>query len=513
VETLTDQQTGWSLSGGTPVAQGTQSFTADTFAYNVGAGETTFGAASTEEDVRGGFTFGSPPPSFQGADAMTQQYCGGIDADGVHCALGKPIVLYNVASYGYVADTEQDICYSNTRRGPCVIPQPGTLYWLSSTYYHYFRNAEETRLDTVQKEDKVLRPSGVVYSDVTSTLHTYTWDAAGFAATKDGQRLTWTATGRLATVGSNAMTYDAEGRLTSVEFSDGTTWQSRYGGLVMADASGNPLYLDLGACRINLVNNTTLYRHPDLRGNAGKSTSNDAGQITSVNSYTPYGVESRQGTDLSDRMTFAQGLVDGSLVFLGPRVFDEDALQFLSPDPAYGLLHQYTYAQGDPIHYIDDGWEVTQADAYQYQRVGVYGGFFGGAVGGAVGGAIGAELGAPQGEYAGQVMGATMGAIGAQGLYRKAYYLVKGEDIESATTGVNDMIYDQTGVNLNAGSVPPHVVVPSTENAIIPLSKKAIKGLNNLVKDLHERLLGALSGLGGYPVGPGGQYYWPLPGE
>jgi RHS repeat-associated protein len=354
VETLTDQQAGWILGAGSATTSA-ETFSADTFDYSAPATATTFGAASTEEDVKGGFYFNSVPSTFVGADAMTQQYCGGIAADGVSCAFDKPEIIHYPASYGYIYQSQVSICFSNTNGGPCVQASPTGGQWVQLTLHNFLRNAERTRLHTVQREDITVDPNGTTRSNVTSTLHTYTWDSAGFAATKDGQPLTWTATGRLADIGNNAMTYDAEGRLTSIRFSDGTTWTSRFGGLVMADASGNPLYLDLGVCRVNLVDDTTLYRHPDLRGNAGKSTSNDAGQITSVNSYTPYGVESRQGTDRSDRMTFAQGIVDGSLVFLGPRVFDEDALQFLSPDPAYGLLHQYAYAQGDPIHYFDDG--------------------------------------------------------------------------------------------------------------------------------------------------------------
>jgi RHS repeat-associated protein len=508
VETLTDQQSGWSVSGGTPIGQVTQPFTADTFRYDAPAAGTTFGTASTEENVRGGFQLGSPAPAFQGADAMTQQYCGGIDADGVHCALGKPEISYYPASYGYVTDSLHDPCYTVTRGSTtCVIPQPGGLYWEKDTFYHYYRNPEETRLNSVEKEDRVTRPGGTIYSQTFTTLHTYTWDAAGFAATKDGQPITWTATGRLAAIGSNAMTYDAEGGLTSIQFSDGTVWQVRYGGLVMADASGNPLYLDLGFCRVNLTDNTRLYRHPDLRGNVGKSTSNDAGQISSVNSYTPYGIESRQGTDRSDRMIFAQGIVDGSLVFLGPRVFDQDALQFLSPDPAYGLLHQYSYAQGDPIHYWDDGWELRShrdLGALSYE-----------VLPGLVGGLAVVVL-FPEGLplYAAWLVAPAVGgfvAASVETLYRVAYWEYYGTDIEARASGTIDFwltAASHAGLS-EVERVPvvrpnPHPLQPITDAEMKAIIANANRAMAQLRKELQKELSMTI-GLGDPEFSPYGQ--------
>lgn len=263
--------------------------------------------------------------------------------------------------------------------------------------------------------------------------HTYAWDAAGFATSRNGVAIAWTAGGRLASFGADAFTYDGEGRLRSATVA-GITTRRLFGGLVEADAAGAPASLDLRAVAIDLRANTRLYRHFDFRGNV-KSTWDDAGRIRSVVEYGPYGVEQVHG-DPSDRRGFAQGEGAGDLVVLGARVYDPAAAEFLSPDPVYHVLHQYAYAAGDPINWWDaGGLEAEPTPGF------VLAGSFGRLVGTAIVVGIGAAVAllTPGGWLAGGVitttLGSSMGEFGkalAEYIYLEVAKKPKYEDPSAA---------------------------------------------------------------------------------
>lgn len=127
-----------------------------------------------------------------------------------------------------------------------------------------------------------------------------------------------------------------------------------------ADAAGHPLKIELGVCAVDRAAGNHIYRHLDFRGNV-KAWSDDSGQIEAVATYTGYALAGVEG-DQSNQRWFAQGIVGGALVFLGGRVYDQDAMQFLSPDPVFNLLNQFAYAQGDPVNFWDpDGMTVLSA--------------------------------------------------------------------------------------------------------------------------------------------------------
>jgi len=207
--------------------------------------------------------------------------------------------------------------------------------------------------------------------------HRYTWDAAGFATSRDGVPIAWDATGHLASFGPATFAHDAEGRLRG-SLVAGVVKQRRFGGLVEADAAGRPVRIDLGAVEIDLAANRRRYRHLDWRGNV-RSVWSDTGEIQAVREYGAYGVDRTHG-ETDDPRGFAQGLETAGLVVLGDRVYDPAARRFLSPDPVYSAFHQHVYGAGDPANY----WDWTGRTAEQtvgFKLAGAFGegaGFAGG---------------------------------------------------------------------------------------------------------------------------------------
>lgn len=240
------------------------------------------------------------------------------------------------------------------------------------------RNPERNRLHdvvlrTVTPAPKPCSPCEDAQVDVVE--HHYTWDAAGFATSRDGVPLAWDATGHLTAFGPARFERDAEGRLRGSRVA-GVESRRRFGGLVEADANGNAVRIDLGAVAIDLAANRRTYRHFDWRGNV-RSVWDDAGQIRAVREYGAWGPDRRYG-EAGDPRGFAQGLEAAGLVVLGDRVYDPDARQFLSPDPVYSALHQYVYGAGDPANY----WDWTgraAADTVGFRVAGAFGQFVGAA--------------------------------------------------------------------------------------------------------------------------------------
>jgi RHS repeat-associated protein len=248
----------------------------------------------------------------------------------------------------------------------------------------FLRNAERNRLHEV-----VLRtptPAG----PVEAVERRYTWDAAGFATSRDGVPIEWDATGQLARFGAARFERDAEGKLRAATIA-GVTSRRRFGGLVEADATGRALRIDLGGVAIDLVANRMTYRHFDWRGNV-RSVWDASGALVAVREYGAYGLDRSHGDAAGDPRGFAQGLETAGLVVLGARVYDPDARQFLSPDPVYSAFHQHVYAAGDPANY----WDRTGRSAegtVGYQVAGAIGEGFGMAGGFVVGLALGVRSG------------------------------------------------------------------------------------------------------------------------
>ena len=187
----------------------------------------------------------------------------------------------------------------------------------------------------------------------------YTYDAAGFATSRNGIPITWTPTQRLATYGSLTLDWDMEDQL--LHLSDGTTNQDRswFGGRIQVDGAGNPLALDLLEVAIDLQTGDRFYRHADFRGNVS-FVSDDSGDIVALYGYQPYGVGVTYG-DSSDKVRFVGQLeIAPGVYWMGDRIYDSVVGRFLSPDPVFHLLNQYAYTLGNPVWFSDpDGrdWE------------------------------------------------------------------------------------------------------------------------------------------------------------
>lgn len=179
----------------------------------------------------------------------------------------------------------------------------------------------------------------------------YTYDAAGFATSRNGRSLTWTATGRLASHGGDiSLSWDLIGRLVSYT-DNGVTTRFRFGGRVEADAAGNPRAIELGNIRIGLSGAPRLYRHDDFRQNV-KFVTNDDGDTLTHYRYGPYGVSEALGS-AADPIRFVGARQIGELVIVGARILDPVVGRFLSPDPILNLLNQYAYTLGNPIWFHD----------------------------------------------------------------------------------------------------------------------------------------------------------------
>ncbi|MCP5056085.1 MAG: RHS repeat-associated core domain-containing protein [bacterium] len=192
-----------------------------------------------------------------------------------------------------------------------------------------------------------------------AVTHTFTYDAAGFAISRNGAALTWTANGRLASHGADTFQWDMAGRLLSATVSDTTTTRT-FGGAVQADAAGLPTAIDLGEFAIDLTTGDRLYRHFDFRSNV-KFTSDEQGATLAHYHYSPYGVERVYGAT-SDPVRFVGRAEIGELMILGFRIYDPAIGRFLSPDPIFQLINQYTYTFGNPVWFSDpDGTEGMSA--------------------------------------------------------------------------------------------------------------------------------------------------------
>jgi len=198
-------------------------------------------------------------------------------------------------------------------------------------------NPEHNRLNEIQ--------------DASGTpLHTYTWDAAGFATSRDGVPLTWTGDGRIASVGTDLQVkWDLSGRPAAVTVA-GVRLEARFGGRMMADASGQLVSFEIAGGRVeeDLQTGAHTYRHMDYRGNVAFET-DDAGQLLATHSYLPFGPASPGFA----KQSFVRAQQLGDLVWIGPRILDPAAGAFLAPDPIPNLVNQYTYAFGNPIELQD----------------------------------------------------------------------------------------------------------------------------------------------------------------
>ncbi len=216
-------------------------------------------------------------------------------------------------------------------------------------------NAERNRLLEAEVERSGEAP----------VVHHYDYDEAGQLIARDGVAIGWDAGGRLVSIGDViALEWDGLGRLVRV-VQDGVLRSTRFGGEVLADASGAPLALDLGEVKLDLAGAGAgdRYRHMDFRGNV-RLVTDASGEPIVHYEYGGYGISDVEG-DASDGVSFAQGRALGDFLVLGARVYDPEVGRFLSPDPMFSALSSHVYALGNPVALWDpDGMypSFTPAD-------------------------------------------------------------------------------------------------------------------------------------------------------
>jgi RHS repeat-associated protein len=165
--------------------------------------------------------------------------------------------------------------------------------------------------------------------------------------------------------------WDMLDRLVSLTVGGATRDFSLYGGRVESDPETGSLgALDLGEVSVPFGSTERLYRHFDFRGNVS-FVSNESGEIANHYRYHAYGVAAVLGSG-GNEVTFVGRSEIGPFMLLGARMYDPAVGRFLSPDPVFSLLNQYSYTMGNPVWFSDpDGRES--------------GGIFGGLAGDQVG--------------------------------------------------------------------------------------------------------------------------------
>jgi RHS repeat-associated protein len=199
----------------------------------------------------------------------------------------------------------------------------------------------------------------------------YAYDEAGFVISRNGTPLSWTATGRLAAYGPVSIEWDMADRPISTTIAGQTRSFGLFGGSVDADPlTGGIAGLDLGVVKVSFSSGDRLYRHRDFRGNVG-FVSDEAGAVVAHYRYSAYAVDAVLGAD-SDGQRFAGRLDAGDgLVLMGARIYDQLTGRFLSQDPIFQSLNQYSYTLGNPIDFWDpDGAHpqtVAEAEAAVFE--------------------------------------------------------------------------------------------------------------------------------------------------
>jgi RHS repeat-associated protein len=198
-------------------------------------------------------------------------------------------------------------------------------------------NAEHNRLQSVVTDQYDPHPG--------TTIHSYTWDAAGYVTARDGQAISFSAAGKVTQIGAGSASWDLDGRPVNINL-PGYSKGFRYGGMVEM-ASGAPDVLLIAGVRVHLNSAVRRYLHVDFRGNVD-AVFDESGAMIAHTVYGGFGSRSTTG-DAENVRHFAQGIEVGDLELLGARLYDESAAMFLQPDPVYDVLSQYSYARNEPV--------------------------------------------------------------------------------------------------------------------------------------------------------------------
>ncbi|MBW2289606.1 MAG: hypothetical protein JRG90_17520 [Deltaproteobacteria bacterium] len=220
----------------------------------------------------------------------------------------------------------------------------------------YVYDGLSNQIDDADGDTYGYNPEGnrLLAATVGGTPLAYTYDAAGFAIARNGLPIEWTAAGQMASYDAYEAEWDMQGQPlrvtdTSVIPAAVRDW-SRWGGRIEVDGDGFLVALDLGEVVLGF-GGARRYRHFDFRGNVS-FVSDESGTFVTLYEYSPYGVNAVIG-DGSDAARFVGRSEIGPFMLLGARMYDPLVGRFVSPDPVFNLLNQYTYTLGNPIWFWD----------------------------------------------------------------------------------------------------------------------------------------------------------------
>ncbi len=272
------------------------------------------------------------------------------------------------------------------------------LYRLTSAdystgdFYHYSYDSVGNRLS----EDSIV--------DGLPSTANYQYDNANRLTSVDSVNYTWDANGNLLNDGVNTYVYDAANRLTSISGEQSATYT--YNGLgdrltqngihytldlntgltqVLDDGTNTYTY---GLGRISQTNNSTAeYFLGDALGSVRQLTSNN-GDLVLTKSYDPYGDTISSNGNGQSAYGFTGETSDANgLIYLRARYYNPVDGRFVSRDTWEGDEYQpitynkWTYANANPIYYVDPSGEVAIAAVVALALRMIGGAIVGGAIG------------------------------------------------------------------------------------------------------------------------------------
>jgi RHS repeat-associated protein len=221
-----------------------------------------------------------------------------------------------------------------------------------------------------------------------TTVTTYTYDAANRLTAVGDVAYTWDERGNLMSDGTFTYTYNGAGRLVRAESVTNTlAYTYTAGGLRVAQsvdgdastfawdwASGLPEMLSEGD-DLYLVGHETLgkwdgddwaYYLPDALGSVRQET-DETGTVTDTREWTPYGVEVG-GTQAGLGYAGEWGDAALGMTYLRARWYDSQTGRFTRADPWKGVLDRdgvynaYAYANQNPTRFRDPSGHISEGE-------------------------------------------------------------------------------------------------------------------------------------------------------